>query len=470
MIKRNEQTCARSRPLRWACPAPVLATVVLAAVVLAALVGTVAAGSRPAQPEPAAPKQAMRQTTPGGSSQISGTVFLPVMQRCVPLDSVGLAGPETGTIGLTQTLTAMVSTASSRLPVTYTWWVGSQPAVVHAGGLEDVIEIRLERTGAYPVTVEATNGCGVVRAERVLTLTTRGLVAFERHYAAEEPHDIWLLDSAGSGMELNLTNTPDIDEGAPTWSPDGNWLAYSAGTPGSKRAIYKMDLSSGQVTALTDGSRDDRWPDWSPTGDRIAFMRNLPDLAPNQYYPDIWVMDTDGGSQQQLTDWLWQDDFPSWSPDGLWIAFTTDRDFNGRDLWKLEADNPTHLVRLTTTARPNPEQDERDEIYPSWSPDGWVYHTFVYSNNEHDESELLYRVRDDGSSREQVFNDAYNRYIPSFSPDGSCFVFYSFLGGGDKEVWKWCDGYTAALNLTDNEAGDEFCAWSPVSQGSTHIP
>ena len=138
------------------------------------------------------------------------------------------------------------------------------------------------------------------------------------------------------------------------------------------------------------------------------------------------------------------------------------RDFNGRDLWKLEADNPSHMVRLTTTPRPNPETDDRDEIYPSWSPDGWIYHTFVYSNNEQDESELLYRVRDDGTGREKVFDDGYNRYIPSFSPDGACFVFYSYMGGSDKEVWKWCQGFTQAVNLTDNEVADEFCAWSPV--------
>jgi len=469
MSKHNERNSPRSWHLHWAC----------LALVLVALTGMVAAGSRLVQAEqpavdgpaarPGAPvAEGVRQAAMRSTTLISDTVFLPLLQHCVSLGGVSLTGPDTGSIGMTHMLTATVSPDTSRLPITYTWRVHGQAPVVHSGGLEDVLEIRLERTGVYAIVVEATTGCGFVRAEHVLTLTTRGLVAFERHYAGEDPHDIWLLDSAGSGMEFNLTNTPDIDEGVPTWSPDGNWLAYAAGVPGGKRAIYKMDLSSGEVITLTDGSRDDRWPAWSPTGDRIAFMRNQPDLPPGYYVPDIYVMNIDGTQPRQLTTWLWADDFPAWSPDGVWIAFTRQPDdysFTGRDLWKLDPDNPGNLIRLTNTPRPNPEEDLRDEIYPSWSADGWIYHTFAYSDGGQNESELLYRIRDDGSGREKVFDDAYDRYIPSFAPDGSCFVFYSTLGGRDgedKEVWKWCQGFTAAVNLTDNDAGDEFCAWSPA--------
>jgi hypothetical protein len=64
-----------------------------------------------------------------------------------------------------------------------------------------------------------------------------------------------------------------------------------------------------------------------------------------------------------------------------------------------------------------------------------------------------------------VFGDGYSRWIASFSPDGQCFSFYSRLSSNtddDKEVWKWCQGYTGPVNLTDNEAGDEYSAWSPV--------
>ena len=38
--------------------------------------------------------------------------------------------------------------------------------------------------------------------------------------------DIYAVNADGSG-KVNLTETPDILEMYPTWSPDGNWIAYS---------------------------------------------------------------------------------------------------------------------------------------------------------------------------------------------------------------------------------------------------
>jgi Tol biopolymer transport system component len=101
----------------------------------------------------------------------------------------------------------------------------------------------------------------------------------------------------------------------------------------------------------------------------------------------------------------------------------------------------------------------KEELYPTWAPDGQIYYT--YSPTE--KAEQLYRIQPDGSGRTKVFADDYKRYIAGFRPDGQCMVFYGYLGTGDKEVWKWCNGYTTAVNLTNNvDIDDEFCAWSPV--------
>lgn len=455
MSERTRKNSPGRLHLRWACLALVLAALLAIVTAGSSLVkagdAVVGLDARPQEAE-------MAYTT-----QVTYTVFFPVIQACLRPGAVTISGPSTGVMGLTQVFTATVSPDNCRLPIVYTWHVPGQPAVVHTGGLEDVLEVQIKRAGAQALVVEARNDCGATSSGHDITLSTRGLVAFERQDEGGGTHDIWLVDSEGSGVQFNLTNTPDIDEGAPTWSPDGNWLAYSALLPSGLRAIQKMDLSSGAVIALTDGSQDDRWPTWSPLGDRIAFMRNRAGLPEGRYIPDIWVMDADGTSQQQITDWLYSDDFPAWSPDGEWIAFTKEgEDFTGRDLWLVDPDHPETIIRVTNTPRPNPDDDQRDEIYPTWSPDGWIYHTFKYHNAGQDKSELLYRIRADGTGREQVFADSYNRWIASFAPDGNCFVFYSYLGSGDKEVWKWCQGFTSAVNLTNNDVSDEFCAWSPA--------
>jgi TolB protein len=43
--------------------------------------------------------------------------------------------------------------------------------------------------------------------------------------------DLWLV-SVPSGKVRRLTNTPNIHETSPVWSPDGNWIAYGKG-PGT---------------------------------------------------------------------------------------------------------------------------------------------------------------------------------------------------------------------------------------------
>ena len=301
----------------------------------------------------------------------------------------------------------------------------------------------------------------------------RDLIAFERQLDNGN-HDIFLMRDDGSAVR-NLTDTADADDGAPAWSPDGRFLAFSSDrVGGERRAIFKMDLITGEITRLTGGEHRDRWPTWSPAGDRIAFMREIPTGLSNPlFYPaDIYVMDADGSNVRQLTDATYGDNFPAWSPDGEWIAYSATVFYDGQsrarpDLWLVRPDgSDKHVILRTDPPQPpdGHDKDRRDEIYPTWSPDGqWIYHTFKYRDYPADAAEWLYRIRPDGTERQRVFDDEYNRYIASFAPDGTCFVFYSYMGQGDKDVWRWCDGDTQPLNLTDNDGiSDEFCAWSPV--------
>src|ERR671914_150310 len=61
----------------------------------------------------------------------------------------------------------------------------------------------------------------------------------------EKLGDIWVMNADGTN-QTNLTNTPDINEGQPAWSPDGTKIAFTGpGTPnedGVRRGdIYLMD-------------------------------------------------------------------------------------------------------------------------------------------------------------------------------------------------------------------------------------
>jgi TolB protein len=56
---------------------------------------------------------------------------------------------------------------------------------------------------------------------------------------------------------------------SPAVSPDGRWLAYIART-GSSFRLHLMDLSTGQVTALTDTSADER-PSFAPNSRLLVY-------------------------------------------------------------------------------------------------------------------------------------------------------------------------------------------------------
>ena len=48
-----------------------------------------------------------------------------------------------------------------------------------------------------------------------------------------------------------LTNHPELDAGAPAWSPDGNWIAFVSKRTGESH-IYKIDINGENLQRLTN--------------------------------------------------------------------------------------------------------------------------------------------------------------------------------------------------------------------------
>jgi TolB protein len=76
------------------------------------------------------------------------------------------------------------------------------------------------------------------------------------------------LDDPREDTARNVTNTPDLNEEHPAWSPGGLLLAYSAELEGSSLIYAKPigDLSSDPVT-VGQGHN----PDWSPDGESLIY-------------------------------------------------------------------------------------------------------------------------------------------------------------------------------------------------------
>ncbi len=123
--------------------------------------------------------------------------------------------------------------------------------------------------------------------------------------------EIYVMDADGKN-QLRLTNNPNGDW-SPSWSPDGKRIVFSSrreghfiGEAGITEEIYVMDADGGNQLRLTENRKNDLLPSWSPDGERIAFSSERDGNS------EIYVMDADGRNQQNLTNNPHGDGSPAW--------------------------------------------------------------------------------------------------------------------------------------------------------------
>ncbi len=115
---------------------------------------------------------------------------------------------------------------------------------------------------------------------------------------------------------------------SPRWNPTQDQIAYSGcDASGNRCGIWTMSGSGSNHAPLTTVQADDR-PTWSPDGHFVAFMSNGRDGN-----PEIYRVEVGTGQVLRLTDNPASDGLPTISPDGQWVAFVSNRD----GAWKLWA-------------------------------------------------------------------------------------------------------------------------------------
>lgn len=109
--------------------------------------------------------------------------------------------------------------------------------------------------------------------------------------------ELWVVSASG-GEPKKLTPKPDCYETEPSWSPDGQWIAFRSVRDGGSESVYAMRADGSEARLLTDNAwgAEQVLPRWSPSGGLIAY--GLKD----SWTLKLCVMAPDGSGQRELAE------------------------------------------------------------------------------------------------------------------------------------------------------------------------
>ena len=173
---------------------------------------------------------------------------------------------------------------------------------------------------------------------------------------------IWLLPATGGNARPVTDAIHDSAQDlAPSFSPDGRWIAFTARRPGGA-GIFLMASGGGPARRLTVGSTyAEPESAWSPDSSRLAFIKGgaitVVDVSTGAVSP-VPIEGLKGGPIRH----------PVWSPDGRRIAFVF-----GRAPDRLTSPDPGGRLYVVAAEGGNASPLLDEAIYalrPAYSPDG----------------------------------------------------------------------------------------------------
>jgi TolB protein len=196
---------------------------------------------------------------------------------------------------------------------------------------------------------------------------------------------------------------------APNWMPDGKKLLFN-----DHGSLYTIPVEGGRPDKINTGSavRINNDHGISFDGKTLAVSNSREDKPGGG--SSIYILPLTGGEPKLLTE-----ETPSywhgWNPNNKEICFVARRGTPTYNLYK-QAINGGHEVQLTFNTKGHVDG-------PEYSPDG----KYIYYNANPTGTMQIWRMKPDGSGKEQISFDQYHNWFPHISPDGKWIVFISFL-------------------------------------------
>jgi eukaryotic-like serine/threonine-protein kinase len=205
----------------------------------------------------------------------------------------------------------------------------------------------------------------------------------------------------------------------PAWSPDGKEIAcveddivIPAGRRRFPSRLWAVTVATGEARVISES--DATQPNWSPNGQRIAYISGESDKK------GIWTIRPDGGDAKPARTNDSTDTGAVWSPDGKFLYFTSQRS-GVPSLWRIAIDEASGETSGEPELVPTPAANtyqiafSRDGRHIAFSEDHTTRNTYRWSCDL-----LAGRISE---PPEQVTHSTGTLFSPAISPNGEKLVF-----------------------------------------------
>jgi TolB protein len=230
---------------------------------------------------------------------------------------------------------------------------------------------------------------------------------------------------------------------SPTWSQDGQWLAYVS-FEGRHSAVFVQRVRDGQRSRVSARAGINGAPTFSPDGKKLALT-----LGGTGGNPDIYVLDLQSQGLVRITDDPAIDTEAVWASDGQSLFFTSDR-AGGPQIYQIGIRPGDKPKRVTFGSTYNAR--------PRVSPDGTLLAMVTLDGNN-------YRigVQDLKSGAVRVLSKGRQDESPSFAPNGAMLIYSGSEGGRSVLATVSVDGLTG-MRLKSDQGQVREPVWGPFVQ------
>lgn len=211
--------------------------------------------------------------------------------------------------------------------------------------------------------------------------------------------EVFVVDPE-TGDARNVSRSPQTEDRYPCWSPDGQRIAFTRDR-GPFKDLLVMDADGGPVATILQGEFTCYMPSWqvTPGGERIVF-------GLHGTRPEMASIRPDGGAWTILG----EGHDPTLSPDGTRICYTGHPPEGGVTVYEMAWDGTGKRRVVGGSSRVG-------ATFPNWSPDS---QKIVYSFPVGEALELFVIDRDGGGARQLTrFGGASVATPAAWSPDGA---------------------------------------------------